>query len=102
MKPRIRVTQRIADEALDLLRQAGDLFFCPDPDHPPSRAELLAAAKDADALFCVLTDPIDEEVMQAGPRLIVIANMAVGYNNIDVEAATARRIPVTNTPGVLT
>ncbi len=102
MKPRILVTQRIADEALDLLREAGDLYFCPDPDHPPTRAELLSAVKDADALLCVLTDPIDEEVMQAGPRLIVIANMAVGYNNIDVEAATARRIPVTNTPGVLT
>lgn len=102
MKPRILVTQRIAEEALALLAAAGELTFCADPDHPPSRTELLAAVREADALLCMLTDEVDEEALRAGSHLLVIANMAVGYNNIDVSAATARRVPVTNTPGVLT
>lgn len=102
MKPRILVTQRIADEALSLLAQAGDLRLCPDPERPPASDELLAAVKNADALLCMLTDTVDEHILEAGARLLVIANMAVGYNNIDVAAATARHIPVTNTPGILT
>lgn len=67
------------------------------------RDELLEGVRGADALLTILTETIDEEVMDtAGPQLKIIANYAVGYNNIDVDAATARGIPVTNTPGVLT
>ncbi|MDO8691475.1 MAG: NAD(P)-dependent oxidoreductase [Dehalococcoidia bacterium] len=76
--------------------------FCPEPDQPPSVVDLLSAVRDADAMLCMLTDNIDKGVLEAGSRLLVIANMAVGYNNIDIGAATARRIPVTNTPGILT
>lgn len=67
------------------------------------RDALLEGVRGVDALLPILTDPIDAEVMDAaGPQLQIIANYAVGYNNVDVAAATARRIPVTNTPGVLT
>jgi len=67
------------------------------------RKDLVEGVRGVDALLCILTDSIDAEVMDAaGPQLKIIANYAVGYNNIDVAAATQRRIPVTNTPGVLT
>lgn len=66
------------------------------------RESLLAGVREADGLVCLLTDTIDREVIQAGSRLRVIANVAVGYNNIDVAAAKERGIHVTNTPEVLT
>ena len=67
------------------------------------RSELLRGVRGADALYCLLTDTIDAEVLEAaGPRLRVVSNMAVGYDNVDVPAATARGVLVTNTPGVLT
>ena len=74
-----------------------------DEDRPLERASLLRGVAGADALLCLLTETIDGAVMDAaGPRLRVISNMAVGVDNIDVAAATARGILVTNTPGVLT
>lgn len=66
------------------------------------RAELLARIAEADALICLLTDEIDADVMAAAPRLKIIANVAVGYDNVDLGAARARNIVVTNTPDVLT
>ena len=66
------------------------------------RKDLLAGAKACDILIPILTDPIDEAVMAAAPRLKLIANYGAGYNNVDVAAATRRGIPVTNTPDVLT
>lgn len=72
-------------------------------DRSPTREELLQGSRGVDALLCLLTETIDEEVMAAaGSRLRVISNMAVGFDNVDVEAASRRRILVTNTPGVLT
>jgi len=72
-------------------------------DEPMPRGELLSRAVGADAIIAIITEQIDEEVLAAaGPSLRIVANMAVGYDNISVAAATARRIPVTNTPGVLT
>lgn len=71
-------------------------------DAPISRDELLARVPGKDALMCLLTDPVDRAVVEAGTRLRIIANIAVGYNNIDVAAARERGIPVTNTPDVLT
>jgi glyoxylate reductase len=71
-------------------------------DEPPSRPELLARSAGCDALLCMLTERVDVEVMDGAPRLKVVANYAVGYDNIDVAAATARGILVTNTPDVLT
>jgi len=67
-----------------------------------SRAALLAAARDADGLICLLSDRIDEELLAAAPKLKVVANYAVGYDNIDVREATKKKVPVSNTPGVLT
>jgi glyoxylate reductase len=72
-------------------------------DSSPSRAELLAGVEDRLGILSLLTERIDSEVMDAaGPSLRIIANLAVGYDNIDVEAATDRGIVVTNTPDVLT
>jgi glyoxylate reductase len=67
-----------------------------------SKAEIIAGIQDVDGLLCLLTDTIDDEILAANPQLKVVANFAVGFNNIDVAAATRRRILVTNTPGVLT
>jgi glyoxylate reductase len=67
-----------------------------------SHDELLRHLPGHDALYCLLTDTIDAAVMDAAPDLRVIANMAVGFNNVDITEATRRGIPVTNTPGVLT
>jgi glyoxylate reductase len=76
-------------------------FF--EPDRVIERAELLEAVKGAEALLPMLTERIDAEVLDAaGPQLRIVANYAVGYNNIDVEEATRRGIAVTNTPDVLT
>jgi lactate dehydrogenase-like 2-hydroxyacid dehydrogenase len=69
---------------------------------PPPYAELLARARDCDGLLCMLTDRIDRALIEAGPGFRVISQMAVGVDNIDLEAATRRRIPVGHTPGVLT
>jgi glyoxylate reductase len=102
MKPRIFVTQPVPKEALDLLRTAAEVRLGPRPEGPPSREELLAGVAASDYLLCMLTDRVDAQVMDANPGLKAVANMAVGYDNIDLAAATARRIPVTNTPSVLT
>ncbi len=69
---------------------------------PPPREVLLQEMADAEGLLCLLTDTIDAALMDAAPRLKVISNFAVGYDNIDVAAATRRGLPVGNTPGVLT
>ena len=102
MTPRILVTRRLPEPALARLRAAGEVDLN-ELDRPLRRDELLARVRGACALVSLLTDTVDGAVMDAGlPSLRVIANYAVGYDNVDVAAATARRIPVTNTPGVLT
>ncbi len=69
---------------------------------PPSRDHLLSSVQEVDGLLCLLTDRVDAEVMDAAGNLLVISNYAVGFDNIDIEEATDRGIPVGNTPGVLT
>jgi glyoxylate reductase len=71
-------------------------------DRPPTRDELLAGVRGKQALLCLLTERIDGELLDASPDLRVVANLAVGYDNVDVAAATARGVVVTNTPDVLT
>ena len=66
------------------------------------KQEIIDGVRKVDGLLCLLTDAIDDEILAAGSNLKVVANFAVGFNNIDVSAATRRKIPVTNTPGVLT
>ncbi len=102
-RPQIVVTRRIPQPALDLLLEAGDVWLSPH-DRPLTREELFDAVKGAEAIVCLLHDKIDDEVLDAaGPQLKVIANVAVGYDNVDTKAIAAREsIWFTNTPGVLT
>jgi len=101
-KPKVYVTRRIPEAGLKKLHGLFDVNVH-EGQMPPSREELLANVKGVDGLLCLLTDKIDAEVMDAaGKQLKVISNYAVGYNNIDVKAASERGILVTNTPGVLT
>src|SRR5438105_10110710 len=71
-------------------------------DRVLTREELLEGTRWCDLLLCQLTDRIDREVFEANPNLKLVANYAVGFNNVDVAEATRRGVPVTNTPGVLT
>lgn len=99
---RVLVTRRLPAGGLDPLVAAGHEIVARDDDTPFTKAELIAVVGDVDALVCLLTDKIDADVLDAGVgRLKVVANVAVGYDNIDVAAAAARGIAVTNTPGVL-
>jgi glyoxylate reductase len=101
-KPRIFVTRLIPEKGLEIIRQEADVEIWPDALPPPYQT-LIQKAKGADALMCLLTDKIDGELMDAiGPQVKVISQMAVGFDNIDIQAATERGIPVGNTPGVLT
>ena len=97
---KVYVTRELPTAALDLLAEAATVRVWPD-ELPPPPEVLLAEAADADALLTLLTDRIDAAIMAAAPRLRVISNMAVGYDNIDVEEANRRGILVTNTPGIL-
>ena len=101
-KPRVFVTRMIPDGGLALIRTACDADVWPE-ELPPARPVLLEKVRGIDGLLCLLTDRIDGEAMDAaGPGLRVISNHAVGYDNVDLAAATARGIPVGNTPGILT
>jgi glyoxylate reductase len=98
----IVVTRRIPEPALELLRAAGPVSVSPH-DRPLTDEELHEAVGGADALITLLHDRIDSAVLDAaGSQLRCVANVAVGYDNVDVAAATERGIVVTNTPGVLT
>ncbi|HQE61709.1 MAG TPA: D-glycerate dehydrogenase [Candidatus Latescibacteria bacterium] len=96
------VTRRIPDAGLDLLRNAGVNFEVNPEDRVLTHEELLAGVSGRDGVLCLLTDVVDESVLEAARGARVFANYAVGYNNVDVAAATKRGIMVTNTPGVLT
>lgn len=91
----------IPDDGMQLLYERCEVTVNPH-DRVLTRDELLEGVRGADALLCLLTDTIDDELMAANPQLKVISNYAVGFNNIDIKAATKRGIPVCNTPGVLT
>ncbi|MDX6583220.1 MAG: glyoxylate reductase [Solirubrobacterales bacterium] len=95
------VTRELPGTALERLRAAHEVEVWSEREAPP-RADLLAGAAEAEGLLSLLTDPIDAELIEACPRLRVISNYAVGVDNVDVEAATARGIPVGHTPDVLT
>jgi glyoxylate reductase len=101
MKPKVFLTRELPPQVMAYLREHAELTMNAE-DRILSKEELIAGIKDKDALLCNLTDQVDGEVMDANPGLKVIANYAVGYNNIDIAAATKRNIAVTNTPGVLT
>jgi glyoxylate reductase len=99
---RVLVTRRLPDGGIDPLVDAGHELVARTDDVPFSHDELCSAARDVDAIVCLLTDRIDADVVAAGaPRLRVVANVAVGFDNIDVAAARAAGVAVCNTPGVL-
>lgn len=98
---RVFVTRQIADAALDMLRAEHEVTVWAE-DRPIPRDALLRAVADADGLLCMLTERIDDALLDAAPSLVAVSQMAVGYDNIDVAACTARGIPVGHTPGVLT
>ncbi|MEU6039824.1 D-glycerate dehydrogenase [Actinomadura sp. NPDC047616] len=101
MEPHVYVARLLTDTAMREVRQIGHPVVAGEED-PPDRDTLLRDAAGAVAVVCTLTERIDAEFLDAaGPRLKVVANTAVGYDNIDVAAATERGVRVTNTPGVL-
>jgi glyoxylate reductase len=101
MKPKVFLTRKLPPKAMEYLEENTDLEMNTE-DRVLTKEELIRGVKGKQGLLCLLTDNIDAEIMEANPDLKVIANFAVGFNNINVDEATKRKIPVTNTPGVLT
>jgi glyoxylate reductase len=98
---KVFVTRIIPEEGLKMLRAAADVEVWQD-ELPPPYATLLDKIKNADGLLSLLNDKIDANLMDLNSHLKVVANLAVGYDNIDIPSATARGLPIGNTPGVLT
>lgn len=97
----VLITRKMPGDAVDELRERYDVNIN-ESDKILEKEELIDMVKGKDALLCFLTDRIDEDIIEAGEKLKVISNFAVGYDNIDVDKATDRGIAVTNTPGILT
>ena len=101
-EPKIVVTRRIPEPAVEILREAGDVWVSPD-DRPLEVSELHDAISGADVVVTLLHDKVDDAFLDAaGDQLRAVCNVAVGFDNIDVPAATKRGVLVTNTPAVLT
>jgi len=102
--PRVLITRPIPEAGVALLRAAGATitYVQPEPHTPVDREELAARIGSADVLISLLTEAVDGEILEAGPRLRGVANYAVGIDNVDLTAAGRLGIPVSNTPGVLT
>lgn len=98
---KIFVTRKIPKEGIELLEKEHELELFTH-ERIPKRNEIIEGLRGKDGLLCLLTDPIDKDVIFSEPKLRMIASYAVGFDNIDVDAATKRGIPVSNTPGVLT
>jgi lactate dehydrogenase-like 2-hydroxyacid dehydrogenase len=101
MKPKVYVTRKVPEEGIAMVQQECEVEVW-EGELPVPRDVLLEKVRDIDGLYCLLTERVDQELLDAAPRLRVVSNMAVGYDNIDVAACTAHGIPVGNTPGVLT
>jgi len=100
-KPKVYVTREMPERGLHIIKERFEAEVWPDYTPPPKKTIIEKAAK-VDALATLLSDKIDAEVFDAAPNLKIVAQMAVGFDNIDVAEATTRGICVTNTPGVLT
>ena len=100
-KPKLFSTHVLFEEPRRKLAEHFDVEYWTEEDRPP-REEVLRRVSGQDALICLLTEKIDRELLdRAGPALRIVANVAVGFDNIDVPACTERNVAVTNTPGVL-
>jgi glyoxylate reductase len=100
-KPKVFVSRSLPGEAHLSLADSTELALWKEP-FPPPREALFAAVAEAEGLLTLITDRVDKELLRRAPKLRVVSNMGVGVDNIDVAACTERRIPVGNTPGVLT
>ncbi len=100
-RPKVFIARRIPDEGLNAIAAACEVDVWPERLPPPSE-ELRKRIQDCDGLVSLLTDRVDAALLDVAPRLKVVSNFAVGFNNVDVPACTARGICVGNTPGVLT
>src|SRR5262245_10599641 len=101
MRPMVYLTQPVAESAIARLREATELSLNPDALHIATKAELIAAVRSSDILFCLLHDVVDRDVIAANPGLKAIASMTITPADIDVAEATRRRIPVTVIPALL-
>lgn len=99
---KIVFTRKLPDPLIERVKDDYEIVMWEKEEEPMPRERLLKEVEDADALFVTVSDQIDEELIESAPKLKVISTMAVGYDNIDIAAATKRGIPVGHTPGVLT
>lgn len=99
-KEKVFATHRLFEPARKILHENCEVEYWEDPERPP-REEVLRRARDKEALVCLLTEKVNDELLQAAPKLKIAANVAVGFDNIDVPACTKRGVVATNTPGVL-
>jgi glyoxylate reductase len=99
-RPKILATHRLFEAPRAKLAEHFEVEYWTDSERPP-RSEVLRRVADKDGLICLLTEKIDDELLAAAPRLRMVANIAVGFDNIDVEACTRRAVAASNTPGVL-
>jgi glyoxylate reductase len=100
-KPKVYVTREIPERGLKIIKERFDAEVWPEYAPPPKEV-IIEKVKDVDALASLLSDKINAEVLDVAPKLKIVAQLAVGFDNIDVKEATKRGIYVTNTPGVLT
>lgn len=100
-KKRVFVSRKISESGINLLKKYFEVRVYP-KDNVISRKELINGVKWCDGLLCLLTDKIDKEILDANPHLKIVANYAVGFNNIDIKYAEQKGIIITNTPDVLT
>ena len=100
-KPKVLATHPLFESPRKLLEEHFEVEYWNHPDRPP-RLEVLKRVAEKDALICLLTEKINDELLDAGPKLRIVANVAVGFDNIDVAACTRRKVVASNTPGVLT
>jgi glyoxylate reductase len=99
-KARVLATHRLFEPARKILQEHCEVEYWEKPERPP-REEVLRRVKDKEVLVCLLTEKVNDELLQAAPKLKIAANVAVGFDNIDVAACTKRGVVATNTPGVL-
>src|SRR6266550_3161257 len=99
-KPKVFATHGLFDAARQILQKSCDVQYWTKPGRPP-REEVLQQVMEKEGLICLLTEKVDEDLLREAPNLRIAANVAVGFDNIDVAACTKRGVAATNTPGVL-
>src|ERR1700726_2927892 len=99
-KPKVFATHGLFEAARQILQETCEVEYWAKPERPP-REEVLRRVKDKEGMICLLTEKINEALLQVAPKLRIAANVAVGFDNIDVPACTKRGVVATNTPGVL-